>query len=375
MLRLYVKAGLALCAVLAALLLAARGIGGQDSDGPIIFGYSDTRAYLMLLDARTGVALSDVIGPNSGMILNRAADGTVAVHLGVGQADLHLWTSTTQDTLVIARGGVTQLRWSADGRLAFVGNNTINIWNGRGVQNTDTDGYNDAYSDNPAWSADGRLSYVHKTAQAYADVYVWQDANTPPINISQSTEATERFPTWSADGRLAYISATNNGSQQIFVWSGIAGQAPINITDNTVDNISPTWSADGRLAYVSVDLGFQTLYVWDGVQAVPISHQDVVATAPLWGPDGRLAFVGVRRHQADVYVWSGGVGEAPINVAQAVSPNSEPTWSAGGNLAWLAPHNSGWALWVWDGQRSRIVRELQHSITPLLWDISTQDRH
>jgi WD40-like Beta Propeller Repeat len=179
--------------------------------------------------------------------------------------------------------------WAADGRFAFVSNNTVYISDG-----VTTTSLGQAQYGGLDWSVNGHLVFVSER-DGNDEIYVWD--GTTLTNISQHA-ALDYNSVWGPDGRLAFISK-RDGNTEIYVWDG---EALTNASQTPELDYSPTWSKDGRLAFFTEG---KNVSIWgkEGLHRIELEDKSFQLYSWQWLSHGRLLFFGDTRS----YIWDQGV--------------------------------------------------------------------
>lgn len=130
---------------------------------------------------------------------------------------------------------------SADGsKIVYIGMGGSENW----TATIDADGSNMvpiknyAVSD-PAWSPDGtKIAYSLGDKD---DIYVMSSDGTGDVNLTNDSNAHDRYPRWSPDGTKIVFASDRDGDYEIYVMDS-DGSNVVQLTDNNYDDIYPSWS-------------------------------------------------------------------------------------------------------------------------------------
>jgi WD40-like Beta Propeller Repeat len=257
---------------------------------------------------------------------------------------------------------VSDLSWSADGRLAFIGLSddfeyAVYVWSGERIAITQG-AY--SYSD-LTWNADGRLAFVGWNEDNVGDVLLWdgETLNTLCTKCSQ--------PAWNVDGRLAFTSPDGavynfpcgdcgplppEDPSGIVVWD--QGKTIAVVDPLTTGNSarSPRWLADGRLMFTLEDGDNRTLTAWDGSAMTPL--RPAPAGTYYWSMDGNLALVsspyGAGMINVDVMLHPlTDLNAASTSLVESAGAVDSVSWSHDGRLTFASDIDGKYAVYVWDG--------------------------
>jgi Tol biopolymer transport system component len=166
---------------------------------------------------------------------------------------------------------------------------------------------------------------------------------------------------WSPDGsRLAYVVVFNPLENQLItadLWGGSSELIPV-----TSYPQMPVWSPDGsRFAFFNLTMN--TLYVWDGSSAHPITPpMPMPYQIPTWSPDGaQIAFVAFVDGTSDLFVVAADASAPPRALAPSYQDDTAPLWSPDGRLIVFAssresPLDSTLPLFLYDTETRQTRR-------------------
>lgn len=260
---------------------------------------------------------------------------------------------------------VTDLGWSADGRLASIADDgTLIIWNlktDQPAQKLASDSVG-LYS-KLAWSGDGHLA-----AAGYTDgtVKIWDPAKEKLVQTLQANTLIFTNEAWSPDGRLA--SGTGEGG--IIIWDLSTGRPAQTLKEDKGMITSLAWSHDGRLA----SAGGSSAIIWDlstGQPARTFDAKETLATNGMdfvdciaWSVDGKyLASVFTN---GSITIWDSVTGQAVQTIKTKFYPTSI-AWSVDGRLA--SGTTDGTVI-VWDlstGQSAQTLYGHTDFVSNIVW--------
>jgi Tol biopolymer transport system component len=251
-------------------------------------------------------------------------------------ADLYVMNAqgSARLKLVDGQSGISQQRWSPDGRMiAYVngrpeGEGTVEeLW----VMRSDGSGKLRLAENatEPSWSPDGsRLAYV--TVQlTHIHVRVINVDGTGDVAL---TDRTSFQPAWSPDGsRIAFVTL---GGKQMFLVNP-DGTGEVSVTPPGTEDDGPAWSPDGtRIAFHTGVPGADSdiaVMNADGTGRVNLTNRAGFDLSPAWSPDGsRIAY-----HQSDlvdseIYIMNAD-GSAKTNLSKRPTTlESTPAWGGEG---------------------------------------------
>lgn len=207
------------------------------------------------------------------------------------------------------------------------------------------------------------------------------DIHTPsaaPTLITQMLDHTLTPLAWSGDGRyLAFVAAAPQGSTRyaLYVWDGVQ---TIPVTDDQIQThacqYDVAWSSDGRLAFTvrhcRPSLPLREVYLWDGSSTSNVSQNpDDDDQRAAWSSDGRLAFRSKSKSENEerLFVWDGVSmrdGQPDKSTFIRVAPDLDvtstiPVWTNNNQLVFRAtPIDSlDGQLYLWDGQSVTNITE------------------
>ena len=143
---------------------------------------------------------------------------------------------------------------------------------------------------------------------ARGDIFTAPIENGPTRNLTNSSDAHDKWARWSPDGsRIAFVS-DRDGEDEIYVIAQDGSSAPVQLTEGgQAMRYAPVWAPTGRhLAFSDKD---GKLYVLD-VETQALTEIADEARGPLrqyvWSPDGRyVAFVmSDPSYFSSIYIWS-----------------------------------------------------------------------
>ena len=241
--------------------------------------------------------------------------------------------------LLIAAEGVTDFRWSRDGRqVAFVqsvfeGDEILdNLW----VMQADGSGARELArsATGPTWSPDGqRIAYV--SSFDFSDVHIRaiNADGTGDVRLTEGSLAASE-PAWSPDGgRIAFVTLTDNDLYLI----NPDGTGAVNLTNGASDDDGPTWSPDGsRLAFntAPVDQTFDSDIATinrDGTGRTNLTNRPGFDISPDWSPDGsQIVYQLSTDSDTEIYVMNAD-GSGQLNVSnRPETSESSADWSGEG---------------------------------------------
>jgi Tol biopolymer transport system component len=208
----------------------------------------------------------------------------------------------------------------------------------------------------PVWSDDGQLALTRLDPNSDRwDVEVLNGIERYQITTSPSQY---RDFEWSSDNVLAFDELGFAQSKGILLWNGEA----LTQFDAPFDTIrDPRWLPNGELAFNFSQPRYSGVAVWDGgdFQSVSLPELSNSVLPPVVSPDGWLAFLSlpllVDNSGWDIFVWN---GEETRNITNQPDDYRELAWSYDGRLAFVAddgPNNS--EIYVWDGQHVQKISQ------------------
>ncbi len=266
------------------------------------------------------------------------------------------------------------------GRLLFVENGTIRLWEGQQTRSIPVEGT--AWQ--PEWSPDGRrIAYVER-GESYSDILLTtpngnqQDRLTrnssefPPRSHERIYDSMWAFyPTWSPDGETLVMASqysTPIPGDSAIEYNLSLFRIPLETeqreqlyANDNAHTITPTYTPDGNaIVYTNISLrgdGQQQLYRLDldtgevaAYPGAPIRSYD-----PAFSPDGNwLAFVARNNERTDIWALPGNASDGSDPRPQRLTDLGmvrAPAFSPDGSmLAFLAlPAGGQWfELWVTD---------------------------
>lgn len=217
------------------------------------------------------------------------------------------------------------------GRLLFVQNGNLWLWQGESGQQISSSG--DMYQ--PAWSPDGTRIVFQSGSGGTFQLYVMNATGAGQPRQVPGLPPYAGQPAWSPDGtHFAFsggVSATNG--REIYTVP-ITGGTPLQLTANGRTGAGPRWSPDGQ-ALVFMVRQAQTEsrdITWieasgQGQRALSDDPGDDIW--PVWSPDGRwVAYFGSRgrANGNEVLVVPAGGGQS-INVSNSPAGDVYPSWA------------------------------------------------
>ncbi len=261
---------------------------------------------------------------------------------------------------LINASGTPEARSSADfsvpGKILFVKDGIINLWNNGGVRKLTAPG---SAFDDPVWSPDGRSIAAVIVGQNHSDLVILNadgklekqlTRNLSNVQVQDSKWA--RKPSWSPDGKaLAY--ATDLNSFHFGLWTvGVGGTTPTHANYRPLgagDVDSPSWSRDGKkLAFVAAWEETTQLYVLDSTSGVVKKLTNVKEGVydSRWSPDGsRIVYAARVDGKHDLWsINADGTSESRLT---SIGTARSPAWSPDSQyVAFLADQGEGFDLYV-----------------------------
>jgi Tol biopolymer transport system component len=216
-------------------------------------------------------------------------------------------------------------------------------------------------------SKDGRLAYS-SSYEGNAEIYVRENLypDSQSVNITQSPHTDDVTGAWSTDGRyLAYIAYQEDKNPQIFIWDGskTIDITPSDVMDDVMSYSELSWSANGQMTftlfYGSINpANSSEIYLWDGNKTTNLSQNTSGADRfAIWNSEGELAFLSYRDSGYDIFVWDGdslrdGLPDiTPFTniVPEIITYYSSPQWTNESQLTFTGAEDSYIQIYVWDG--------------------------
>jgi Tol biopolymer transport system component len=155
---------------------------------------------------------------------------------------------------------------------------------------------------------------------------------------------------WSPDsGRVAFAADVEGGGTAIHV-ARLGESNPTRITDPALLGIDPAWSPNGDvIAFQSAATGTLRAVTPDGTNEHRLSSLSGTFLWPDWSPDGsRLATAAFTESQSDIFVVSRD-GTGVTNVSRNAAQEYSPSWSPDASrLAWarvpIGGTDRGWVV-------------------------------
>jgi len=182
-----------------------------------------------------------------------------------------------------------------------------------------------------------------------------------PRNLTETTDANERYPAWSPDGKtIAYYSDESGENQLVLAPQSGHGERRFIDLEGAGFYESPSWSPDGkRISYVDNARALYVLDVESGL-CTKVAQEPVYGVFPSlmhnWSPDSRwLAYTLVNttgfKH---VELYDADAGESHA-ITDGLSDASEPVFDAGGKYLYLAASTDAGPFLTWFSQASADV--------------------
>ncbi|HEY1370180.1 MAG TPA: hypothetical protein VGF23_23840 [Gaiellaceae bacterium] len=212
--------------------------------------------------------------------------------------------------------GASDPSWSADGRIAYVASDGIDVASADGTAGHPIGTPTTATQ--PTWSPfGGEIAYVNG-----GDIYTISSfgGGTPTPLKAAPPPITEQSPAWSPDGQEIAYSTNQNGNFDIYVLEVNRPQTTTPIATGTANDVSPSWSPDGlQIVYSSGSPGELFTVPSDG--SGPATDLNVAGTNPVWSPDGAT----IAYHTASGLSLVRANGADP-HLVQAGATNDDPDW-------------------------------------------------
>ena len=260
-----------------------------------------------------------------------------------GTLNLYAYDVGNKSTTQLTRSKTWDVRWpsaDADGRIVFELDGEVNLFEAKSGQykkvaiSVPDDGLNTRPSRISAASLIEDYSLSPKGERALfvarGDVFTAPIEKGPTRNLTNSSNAHDKWARWSPDGKKISFISDRSGEEEIYLINQDgAGEAEQLTTGGQVMRYAPEWSPDGkRLAFSDKDGKIYVLTIVDK-KLVEIADE--------------------KRGQVNDYVWSGDGGFLAFSLSEASGANVIHIWSAA------------------DGQTRRITDPLFNSFGPA-WD-------
>jgi TolB protein len=267
---------------------------------------------------------------------------------------------------------------SPEGRILFVSNHDVTLWDGDLRQITD-----DVTAASPTWAPDGtRFAYVQRhDNEGYSDLFVagldgetlrQVTTNAPDIEpysmdfVCNASYAID--PIWSPAGEQIIWSSDRGGwdwsdecvnrlSDPMFLWYSETWEADPYILQAAVDlgvaQENPTLSPDGNtvafVARIEEQTTLRNTEVWtldlNTAQSNPLVVHPDGAYDPAWSPDGRnIAYI--QRDGDSNDVWIAPADGSPTYRLTSIGTCVSPVWSPDGRfIAFFRERDGNFEAW------------------------------
>ena len=169
---------------------------------------------------------------------------------------------------------------------------------------------------------------------ARGDIFTAPIEKGPTRNLTQSSNAHDKWARWSPDGsQIAFVSDMT-GEDEVFLIDQDGSGAPQQLTDNgDAMRYAPEWAPDGKRLAFSDKGGRVFVVTVDSKEMVQVADEERGQIRDYtWSPNGgHLAFsMSAVNEYGSIYVWSVADGEAR-QVTDEMFHDFSPAWDPAGN--------------------------------------------